>query len=167
MQTQPETTTLNLGQIGYEAYRQHTGGISLATGQQLPTYDELNDQVRGAWNKAGAQIGMAIVEELKRTAAATGVEATVRLAGDFSAVLEAEDPQPEKPTPVQKPSIGRIVMYRAMDLSGAVRVVPAIITEVDAETHRVKLVPFGLDHSSLYLAHHGSREMQWSWPERA
>lgn len=169
MEQKQETTTLNLGQIGYEAYRQHTGGISLATGQQLPTYDELNDQVRGAWNKAGAQIGMAIVEELKRAAAATGGEVTVNLAGDFSAVLEAEDPEPEHPTPeqkitpVQKPSIGRIVIYHgSIDR-------PAIVVAVHSPV-QVDLVVFQCDyhHPAFYetFVLFGSCQGKWSWPER-
>lgn len=167
METQQETATLDLARIGYEAYRQHTGGISLATGQKLPSFDELNDQVRGAWIAAGSTIGMAVVEELKRTAAKSGGKATVRLAGDFSAVLEAEDPKPERLTPPpQKPSVGRIVMYRSLDRNGNVKIFPAIITEVDREGNRVRLVPFGLDLSSVFFAHHGNEEMQWSWPER-
>lgn len=172
METQQETATLDLGRIGYEAYREYTGGISLATGQKLPIFDELNDQVRGAWIAAGSAIGMTVVEELKRTAAATGGKATVKLAGEFSAVLEAEDPEPEHPTPeqvitpVQKPSIGRIVIYHHPDIGD----VPAIVTKVlggvlDA-LHLFVMTPTDGGYSRRSPVYYGHKPEHWSWPER-
>lgn len=42
-----------IGQIGYDAYRQHTGGKSLATGQPIPEWSELPQAIRDAWEAAG------------------------------------------------------------------------------------------------------------------
>lgn len=39
----------SLGQLAYEAYCQHTGGKSLATGDDLPTWDVLSPQIQAAW----------------------------------------------------------------------------------------------------------------------
>ena len=44
------------GQIGYEAYRNHTGGISLASGRPIPEWDKLTGAIREAWEAAGAAI---------------------------------------------------------------------------------------------------------------
>lgn len=170
MENQQETATLELGRIGYEAYRQHTGGISLASGQQLPIYDELNDQVRGAWIAAGSTIGMAIVDELKRSAAKSGGKASVKLSGEFAALVEAEDPEREHPTPeqritpVQKPSIGRIVIYHEQCADGLLDS-PAIIFNV-AEGG-VHLWVFNYNYPDQpRFAPYGTGAGQWSWPER-
>lgn len=88
---QPEET-LELGKIGYTAYLDNTGGISLATGCKLPPWGELYQQVRDAWIAAGSAIAMAIVDELKRSAAKSGGKARVKLSGEFAALVEAEDP---------------------------------------------------------------------------
>ena len=44
------------GQIGYEAYRAHTGGKSLATGQEIPTWENLVPVIQAAWEAAGRAI---------------------------------------------------------------------------------------------------------------
>ena len=38
-----------LGQVAYEAYSANTGGRSLATGDDLPVWDELQDVYHTAW----------------------------------------------------------------------------------------------------------------------
>lgn len=44
------------GQIGYEAYRAHTGGKSLATGQEIPQWENLAPIIQAAWEAAGEAI---------------------------------------------------------------------------------------------------------------
>jgi len=38
-----------LGQVAYEAYSMNTGGKSLATGDDLPPWDQLADAYQTAW----------------------------------------------------------------------------------------------------------------------
>jgi hypothetical protein len=38
-----------LGQVAYDAYCMNTGGRSLATGDELPTWDAMSDAFRTAW----------------------------------------------------------------------------------------------------------------------
>lgn len=40
-------------QVAYEAYRNHTGGISLASGQPIPEWSQLRPEIQAAW-KASA-----------------------------------------------------------------------------------------------------------------
>ncbi len=35
--------------IAYEAYRNHTGGISLATGVKIPEWADLRPDIKAAW----------------------------------------------------------------------------------------------------------------------
>lgn len=44
------------GQVGYEAYRSHTDGKSLATGQDIPEWHKLSDAIRKAWGAAHTAI---------------------------------------------------------------------------------------------------------------
>jgi hypothetical protein len=41
-----------LGQRAYEGYRDHTGGVSLATGGPIPVWVELNPAIKAAWGAA-------------------------------------------------------------------------------------------------------------------
>lgn len=59
------------GQIGYEAYRNHTGGISLASGQSIPEWDSLRQDIRDAWDASGAAIATAITESQELTKTST------------------------------------------------------------------------------------------------
>lgn len=45
-----------LGQIGYEAYRNHTGGKSLATGANIPEWDSISPAIQAAWEVAAKAI---------------------------------------------------------------------------------------------------------------
>lgn len=172
MEVEQEVPTLELGKIGYEAYRAHTGGISLASGQKIPPYEELNDQVRGAWDAAGSAIGMTIVEELKRTADQSGGKAKIKLAGDFTAFVDAEDPEPKQeadawkgvPPLVPPPSIGRIVILHGYEEDNSP--FPAIVHGVNQDgTARLTAFtasgPIYMNGSSF-----GFKAGQWSWPER-
>ncbi len=38
--------------IGYESYCRETGGVSPVTGDQLPPWEELPEEVRAAWTAA-------------------------------------------------------------------------------------------------------------------
>lgn len=50
MSTETEAT---MGEIAYNAYRDHTGGISLATGVQIPEWRFLPKDIKAAWEAAG------------------------------------------------------------------------------------------------------------------
>jgi hypothetical protein len=41
-----------LGQRAYEGYRDHTGGVSLATGGPIPDWGELSPAIKAAWGAA-------------------------------------------------------------------------------------------------------------------
>jgi len=45
-----------LGKLAYNAYRKHTGGVSLATGQQIPEFEGLNPAIRDAWAVAASAV---------------------------------------------------------------------------------------------------------------
>jgi hypothetical protein len=38
-----------LGQVAYDAYAMNTGGKSLATGDELPLWDDMGDAFKTAW----------------------------------------------------------------------------------------------------------------------
>jgi hypothetical protein len=46
----------NYAAIAYCAYRAHTGGKSLATGQNIPEWHELREDIQSAWNAAAAAV---------------------------------------------------------------------------------------------------------------
>jgi hypothetical protein len=46
----------NYAAMAYLSYRQHTGGVSLATGQALPEWHELREDIQNAWNAAAAAV---------------------------------------------------------------------------------------------------------------
>jgi hypothetical protein len=41
------------GRIAYEAYRNHTGGVSLISGKEIPEWDQLPEAIQKAWDAAG------------------------------------------------------------------------------------------------------------------
>lgn len=45
-----------VGKINYEAYRNHTGGVSLASGQTIPEWDALPVAIKHAWVEAGLSL---------------------------------------------------------------------------------------------------------------
>ena len=44
------------GQIAYEAYRAHTGGVSPATGAPIPQWEQLPAPIQAAWEAAGSVV---------------------------------------------------------------------------------------------------------------
>lgn len=44
------------GQIAYDAYRLHSGGKSLISGQPIPEWDALELVIQGAWEASGAAV---------------------------------------------------------------------------------------------------------------
>jgi len=46
----------NYAAMAYLSYRQHTGGVSLATGQALPEWHELRPDIQNAWHAAAAAV---------------------------------------------------------------------------------------------------------------
>lgn len=53
------------GQIGYDAYRAKTGGVSIVTGQPIPEWKELRTEIQEAWEAAGEAIERSRVISLK------------------------------------------------------------------------------------------------------
>ena len=47
-----------LGQVAYEAYRASTGGVSLVSGDRLPSWEDQAPEIQAAW-EAGAQAAVA------------------------------------------------------------------------------------------------------------
>ncbi len=46
----------NLGRAAYEAYRAYSGGLSLATGQPIPDWDELPIVIQAAWQASAEAV---------------------------------------------------------------------------------------------------------------
>lgn len=55
----------NFGRIGYEAYCQSTGGVSLISGAKLPEWDDLSPEIKQAWHDAGEAVSKETVRYLK------------------------------------------------------------------------------------------------------
>lgn len=55
------------GKRGYEAYRAHTGGISLVSKQPIPEWEALPTEIQEAWIAAADAILFSDVDELDRT----------------------------------------------------------------------------------------------------
>jgi hypothetical protein len=49
-----------LGQIGYDAYRAHTDGKSLVSGQPIPEFDKLSVPIQNAWEAAGQAVAASV-----------------------------------------------------------------------------------------------------------
>ena len=47
-----EVYSEKMGQRAYEGYRDHTGGVSLATGGPIPAWADLPPAIRAAWGAA-------------------------------------------------------------------------------------------------------------------
>lgn len=43
---------MTVGQVGYERYCDCSGGKSLVTGQELPKWEDLKEEIRAAWEAA-------------------------------------------------------------------------------------------------------------------
>jgi hypothetical protein len=57
---------MTLPQLAYEAYRAHTGGISLASGQPIPAWDALKPEIQEAWRASLHCVRVAIdLEDIK------------------------------------------------------------------------------------------------------
>lgn len=57
-------------QIAYEAYRNHTGGISLASGQPIPEWPDLKPEIQAAWAASASALESAGDERMNRVLAA-------------------------------------------------------------------------------------------------
>lgn len=53
-------TEKTLGEIGYEAYRAHTDGKSLVSGQPIPEFTKLSPPIQEAWEKAGQAVAASV-----------------------------------------------------------------------------------------------------------
>ena len=62
-----------IGEIGYEAYRQFTGGKSLVSGQDIPEFAKLSAAIKNAWEAAADHI-VAFVGRADAGSATTGVK---------------------------------------------------------------------------------------------
>ena len=64
----PQTTPAkSIGQILYEGYCNHTGWKSLASGQDLPLWDALREDIKKAWEASGIGLSAYIDEAAART----------------------------------------------------------------------------------------------------
>ena len=45
-----------MGEIAYNAYRKHSDGKSLVSGAPIPPWRYVADDIRAAWNAAGAAV---------------------------------------------------------------------------------------------------------------
>jgi len=46
----------SFGMIAYEAYVKSAGGVSLVSGTALPTWDNLHDKIKQAWEAAAQAV---------------------------------------------------------------------------------------------------------------
>ena len=46
----------DFGQVGYDAYRDFTGGVSLVSGSPIPEWDQLPKNIQDAWRAAGEAV---------------------------------------------------------------------------------------------------------------
>ena len=46
----------SLGQVAYEAYCERSDGVSLVSGEQLPSWDDLSPVIAEAWEAAGQDV---------------------------------------------------------------------------------------------------------------
>lgn len=51
---------LTLGEIGYEAYRQQSGGKSLVSGADIPEFLALPAAIKEAWEAAGKAVAASV-----------------------------------------------------------------------------------------------------------
>lgn len=58
--------TKEYAEIAYNAYRAHTGGVSLISGDKLPDFDQLKPQIQDAWEAAAFAV---VEQEAVRTGA--------------------------------------------------------------------------------------------------
>jgi len=70
---------MTLAQLAYEAYRAHTGGISLASGQPIPAWDALKPEIQEAW-KASADL-VTVALDCDAVAATVGEERIPEILG--------------------------------------------------------------------------------------
>jgi hypothetical protein len=54
---------ITYGQIAYEAYRSHTNGKSLAAGDSIPVWDDLDERIQAAWVIAGAAVSDQVIAD--------------------------------------------------------------------------------------------------------
>ena len=46
----------SLGRACYEGYYDHTGGVSIVSGERLPQWDQLSDAIKAAWEAAALAV---------------------------------------------------------------------------------------------------------------
>ena len=51
---------MTLAELAYEAYRAHTGGISLASGQPIPEWSALKPEIQDAWKASTDLVSIAL-----------------------------------------------------------------------------------------------------------
>lgn len=53
----------NYGKVAYEAYCNATGGRSLISGAELPTWEKLDARIQNAWVEAAAAVQLTVIME--------------------------------------------------------------------------------------------------------
>lgn len=54
---------ITLGEIAYNAYCESTGGKSLVTGDKLPEFKYLSEDIKTAWNRAASAVVEFVTED--------------------------------------------------------------------------------------------------------
>jgi len=54
-------TEQNLAKVAYDAYCTSTGGVSLISGDKLPEFDKLKDEIKAAWAAAALAVSSVVV----------------------------------------------------------------------------------------------------------
>jgi hypothetical protein len=55
---------MTLGQIAYEAYCKFSDNKSLVSGQELPSWGNLNSRIKAAWETCAKEVGRYVMTEL-------------------------------------------------------------------------------------------------------
>lgn len=58
-----EFRRMRRAKLAYEAYRAHTGGVSLASGQKIPPFDMLRPEIQDAWGASATALDSDLGEE--------------------------------------------------------------------------------------------------------
>lgn len=55
-----KTRSSTIGEYAYEKYREFSGGKSLVSGQEIPPYEGLPAEIKGAWEYSAAHLVAAV-----------------------------------------------------------------------------------------------------------
>lgn len=93
----------NLAEIAYEAYRKQSGGVSLVSGQPIPAFEELQDDIKVAWHEAA----QAVIAATTNFRFQLGDEVALRYSSETAVVIGRAHYEKSEP--------GYYLRYRAAD----------------------------------------------------